>query len=131
MECIFADVMNKALLSIGTNMDREANLALCHEKLDSLFAGISYSKTSVTPPYGMVYKDDFLNQLAIIYTTKTKDEVYEILKIVEKQIGRNNTDKAQGKVKIDIDLIIWNDEVLKPADLSRSYIADLLPSLEE
>lgn len=129
MECIFADVMNKALLSIGTNMDRETNLALCHDELDRLFGDISYSDTSVTAPYGAVYKDDFLNQLAVIYTTKIKEEVYEILKGIEKNIGRNDADKARGKVKIDIDLIIWNDEVLKPADLERSYIVDLLPSL--
>ena len=121
--------MNKALLSIGTNEDKEINLDLCHQLLDNFFEQISYSDTSVTTPYGISYKNDFLNQLAIIYTDRKKEEVYKHLKSIEKQIGRTPLDKEKGIVKIDIDLVIWNNEILNPADISRSYIADLLPTL--
>lgn len=126
---IFADVMNKALISIGTNVNRETNLALCHELLNDAFSEIVYSNTSITTPYGNTYKDDFLNQLAFVYTSEAKEEVHKQLKSIEKKIGRNTTDKVNGKVKIDIDLVIWNEEVLKPDDMERSYIVDLLPSL--
>ncbi len=126
---IFADVMNKALISIGTNVNRETNLALCHELLNGAFSEITYSNTSITTPYGNTYKDDFLNQLAFIYTSETKEEILKRLKSIEKKIGRNATDKVNGNVKIDIDLVIWNDEILKPDDMERSYIIDLLPSL--
>lgn len=126
---IFADVMNKALISIGTNVDREANLALCHELLNGIFPEVTYSNTSITTPYGNTCKDDFLNQLAFVYTSDAKEEIQKQLKSVEKRIGRTATDKVNGKVKIDIDLVIWNEEVLKPEDMERSYIADLLPSL--
>jgi 2-amino-4-hydroxy-6-hydroxymethyldihydropteridine diphosphokinase len=131
MECIFADVMNKALICIGTNEDREQNLALCHELLNNAFTGMIYSDTSITAPYGTVYKNDFLNQLALIYTDKAKDEVAGILKLLEKSIGRSPLDKKNGIVKIDIDLVVWNGETLKPDDLGRSYIAGLLPGLHE
>lgn len=123
--------MNKALLSIGTNENKEENLDLCHQLLDNSFEQISYSETSITAPYGNNYKDDFLNQLAIIYTDRDKEDVCKHLKYIEKQLGRIPSDKEQGIVKIDIDLVIWNDEVLKPADISRNYIADLLPSLQK
>lgn len=126
---IFADVMNKALISIGTNVNRETNLALCHELLNEAFSEITYSKTSITTPYGNTYKDDFLNQLAFIYTSGTKEEILKKLKSIEKKIGRNAIDKVSGSVKIDIDLVIWNEEILKPDDMERSYIIDLLPSL--
>lgn len=122
--------MNKVLLSIGTNEDREANLALCHKYLDSLFKDIVYSKTSITVPYGHSYKNDFLNQLAVTYTDRDKEDVYLLLKSLEKEMGRNDTDKEKGIVKIDVDIVIWNEEVVKPSDISRSYIADLLPSLQ-
>jgi len=123
--------MNKALLSIGTNEEREKNLSLCHRFLDKEFGDIHYSKTSVTSPYGTTYKKDFLNQLALIYTEKEREEVAFLLKNAEKEIGRKAADKNKGIVKIDIDLVIWNDEVLKPADISRDYIADLLPGLSD
>ncbi len=123
--------MNKALISIGTNVDRKANLALCHELLNAVFPEITYSDTSITTPYGNTYKDDFLNQLAFVYTLAAKEDVLERLKSIEKKIGRNATDKINGKVKIDIDLVMWNDEILKPDDMKRSYITDLLSSLTD
>lgn len=123
--------MNKVLLSIGTNEDRETNLILCHRLLDESFEEINYSDTSITTPYGAHYKNDFLNQLAIAYTHKDKEEISLLLKSIEKEMGREKTDKEKGVVKIDIDLIIWNGEILKPTEISRNYIADLLPSLQE
>ncbi len=129
MERIFVHIMNKVLLSIGTNTDREVNLAHCHELLNNIFDEIHYSQTSITEPYGHKYKNDFLNQLAIAYSEKDKDSIYQLLKDTEKKMGRKTTDKDTGVVVIDIDLVIWNEEVLKPSDISRSYIADLLPTL--
>ncbi len=131
MECIFACNMNKGLLSIGTNYDRETNLNICHQLLNDLFSDIIYSDTSITTPYGIDYENNFLNQLAVIYTDKNKEEISQLLKSLEKKMGRDSLDKQNGIVKIDIDLVIWNDEILKPADINRSYIADLLPSLED
>ena len=71
--------MNKALISIGTNVDRKANLALCHELLNAVFPEITYSDTSITTPYGNTYKDDFLNQLAFVYTLAAKEDGFDTL----------------------------------------------------
>jgi 2-amino-4-hydroxy-6-hydroxymethyldihydropteridine diphosphokinase len=122
--------MNKVLLSIGPNADRETNLALCHRLLEESFEEINYSGTSVTSPYGVHYKNDFLNQLAIAYTHKNKKEMYLLLKSIENEMGREKADKEKGVVKIDIDLVIWNNNILKPTEISRSYIAGLLPDLQ-
>lgn len=131
MECIFVPLMNKALICIGTNEDTTVNLEKCRQLLNRIFNDIHYSAMSVTAPYGAIYKNDFLNQLAIVYTKENKPFVADTLKKIEKEIGRNNADKEKGIIKIDVDLVIWNEEVLKPSEISRSYIADLLPSLEE
>lgn len=129
MERIFALIMNKALISIGTNENREENLALCHLLLREKFTDISFSATSITAPYGRNYKENFLNQLAVVQTDLAQEEIATLLKSFERKIGRTDDDKPQGKVKIDIDLLIWNEEVLKFTDLKRSYVADLLRSL--
>lgn len=122
--------MNKALISIGTNENREANLTLCHQLLKTVFEEIHYSDTSITEPYGAKYQNDFLNQLAVAYTQKGKEEIYIQLKTLEKEMGRNTSDKDAGIVIIDIDLVIWNEEILKPTDITRSYVADLLSTLD-
>lgn len=129
MGCIFVFFMNKALISIGSNEDRENNLARCQALLASYFSDIRYSSTSVTSPYGSHYKNDFLNQLALVYTQLEEVSVYNILKQIEKEMGRSISDKEKGIVIIDIDLVIWNEKVLKPIDMERSYVRDLLSDL--
>lgn len=122
--------MNIALVSIGSNENREQNMLLSCRLLTELFPDIIFSDTCVTIPYGLNYKNDFLNRLAIINTEAEQLEVNETLKLLEKEIGRSSTDKQKGLVKIDLDLVKWNDEILKPKDMERSYIKDLLLTFE-
>ena len=39
----------------------------------------------------------------------------------EKQCGRDEEAKKHGIVPIDLDIVIWNDTVLRPKELSRDY----------
>ena len=130
MECIFVPNMNKGIICIGSNYNGEANLSRCRKLLESAFADIIYSSTCITAPYGTTYTSDFINQLAIIHTEKSKESVIELLKSYEKELGRNSEDKKKGLVKIDIDLIVWNEDILKPEDMKRRYVTELISELE-
>lgn len=129
MECIFAQVMNRALISIGTNTDKESNMAACRILLDEVFNNITYSETSVTEPYGSNYNSKFLNQLALIQTNTNKSDFEISIKLIETQLGRKAEDKKNGIVIIDIDLIEWNFEIVRPMEMDRIYIKNLLPTL--
>lgn len=121
--------MNTLLISMGSNENSEENMELCRNLLSEIFSTISYSDTSVTKPFGEHYQNDFLNQLALAQTLRNRESVENNLKSLERQIGRSTEDKAKGLIKIDIDLIMWNDEILKKEDWARNYVADLLPSI--
>jgi len=123
--------MNKAIISIGSNEDREENLSVCRTMLNEEFTGIFYSPASLSTPYGEHYRNDFLNQLACIYTNRNRDEIVPILKEIEYMMGRKAEDKMKGIVRIDIDLVIWNNETLRPNEMNRSYIKDLLVHVPE
>jgi 2-amino-4-hydroxy-6-hydroxymethyldihydropteridine diphosphokinase len=58
-----------------------------------------------------------------------REELVLELKNIEKKMGRLPEHKPIGKIIIDIDLIKWDDEIVKPEDYKRSYIRDLLPEL--
>jgi 2-amino-4-hydroxy-6-hydroxymethyldihydropteridine diphosphokinase len=45
---------------------------------------------------------------------------------MEHAAGRRPEDKAQGIVHLDVDLLQFDDQVLKPADFQRSYIIEEL-----
>lgn len=123
--------MNQLILSLGSNTNSEINMIDCRKKLSELFSNIVFSKTSLTMPYGDKYTLNFLNQLALINTNLGQRDIETILKKIEVEMGRSSNDKEQGIVKIDIDLIKWNETFLRSSEWERSYIKDLLPSLNE
>ena len=123
--------LNTVIISIGSNENREENIQQCRESLTSMFSSIYFSSTSVTKPYGEQYKNDFLNQLVLIYSDQNLSDIQRKIKQLEKEIGREDEDKTNGSVKIDIDIIKWNDQVLKEKDWQRNYVKDLLSSLCE
>ena len=61
----------------------------------------------------------FYNQVACFTTPLTASQVRECLKKIERDHGRTPDDKARGIVKIDIDLLCYDGEVLKPQDWLR------------
>ena len=122
--------MNKGLISIGSNQNRKENLSRCIQLLKTEFGNnIILSETFITTPYGSNYKEDFVNQLAFIYTNKNKEDIINLSKELEIRMGRTPEDKKNGIVVIDVDLIIWNNDILKKEDMKRDYIINLLPSL--
>lgn len=131
MRYIFTADMNNGLISIGSNKNRDNNLARCQRVLKRIFPDIIFSNISVTKPYGNNYKNNFINQLASIHTDKEKEEIISILKSLEIDMGRTPSDKEKGIVVIDVDLVTWNNTILKPEDTKRAYIKDLLPDLQE
>jgi 2-amino-4-hydroxy-6-hydroxymethyldihydropteridine diphosphokinase len=46
------------------------------------------------------------------------------LKQIERDNGRLPEDKAQGIVKLDIDLLKFDDYVLKPKDLEKDFVME-------
>lgn len=123
--------MNKLLISLGSNENSDANMSLCRSLLSDMFDYICFSETSVTSPYGENYNNNFLNQLAYAITEERQSDISQTLKDIERKIGRQPDDKAKGIVKIDVDLIKWNDYIMKADEWDRDYIALLLPSLEK
>lgn len=123
--------MNTLIISIGSNYNSEENIKLCRDGLRTIFQAIHFSSTSVTKPFGSQYKNNFLNQLVLTQTDQDFVEIQKQLKLLEKEIGRKKGDKTSGLVKIDIDIIKWNDVVTKEKDWQRNYVQDLLPSLYE
>ncbi len=123
------DLLNKIILSLGANSNSEINIAAADDLLRSNFVSIYFSEPVYTEPIGDIKTGLFLNQVAIAYTSNYPDEINKILKQVERTLGRTPESKVQGSIPIDIDLLQWNEQVLKPDDLQRDYVRSLLRTL--
>ncbi|NLZ94803.1 MAG: hypothetical protein GX921_03125 [Bacteroidales bacterium] len=123
--------MHKVLLGIGTNTDVCFNMEQAIDYLLSYFPSIKFTSTIKTEAYGENYTAPFLNSLAYFETYKSKDEVELKLKAIEKKMGRKTSHKTEGKIIIDIDLIKWDNEVLKPNDFKRDYMHELMLEVQK
>ena len=123
--------MHKILLGIGTNIDACFNMRQATDYLLYYFPGIKFTSTIETDPFGPVYTAPFFNALAYFKTDLSKDEILLQLKLIEKTMGRLPSHKEEGIVVIDIDLVQWNNEILKPDDYKRNYIKQLLLEMQE
>ena len=98
--------------------------------LRNQFVSIAFSNSVYTEPIGLTGSAPFLNQVAVAYTSEQPDEIKHLLKRIEYKLQRMPDDKNFGIVPIDIDLLQWNELILKPDDLRRYYIIEGIRALE-
>lgn len=99
--------MQTVFVSIGTNINAEANMLLVKESLNSLF-DVIYSSIYKTPAEGFE-GEDFLNSVCKFDTDKNPQELRTLLKNIEKDMGRTSTQKGMSNRVIDLDLILYGD----------------------
>lgn len=66
-----------------------------------------------TIPIGIRDQNDFVNGVVKIRTTMTMKELIHYLKRLEDRLGRDRTLPKFGPGVIDLDIIVWNDEIVK------------------
>ena len=120
--------MHSCLICIGSNYNRKENLLLARRRLTALFPSIRSTGEQETRPLFFRNPALFSNQVARFYTDADAERVVKELKTIEKEAGREKEDKKREKVCLDIDLLVFDNRVLKPEDLKRDYI---LKGLEE
>lgn len=110
------------LLCMGSNTNRFTQLSDARKVLSEAFPDIHFGELMETQAIGSGFHSPFSNQLARFTTTLSSESVYNLFKELERHSGRLPGDKAQGIVKLDIDLLTFDNKVLKPEDMKREYI---------
>ena len=121
----------KCTLCLGSNFNKLTSLEAARQYLLPIFPDIRFDEEQLTPAIGNGFRSPFLNQVASFSTALTAEEVRLELKEIERKLGRLPEDKAKGIVRIDIDLLTYGEQILKPADLERDYIQKGLKNLTD
>ena len=112
--------MHKCIICIGSNYNRKENLLLARKRLADLFPSIRFTTERETQPLFFRSPALFSNQVALFFSEAEEEKVKKELKAIEKE----------EKVCLDIDLLSFDDRVLKPEDLKREYIVKGLEELK-
>ena len=119
---------HKVIIAIGTNFNRERNAAFAKKLLSETFDNVRFSRQMLTEPIGKETKSKemFLNFLASGSTEDNCEITLKTLKRIEALCGNRKSLRIQGKIAIDIDLLLYDDNHHHESDWQRDYIKQLL-----
>lgn len=129
-------MQTEVVLCLGGNKgDREKLLSQAIESLGQYFELNRVSSVYETEAWGGVAKGKFLNQLAVIFTSRTALEVLGIIQRIEAVLGRTR-EEPWGDRTMDIDILFYGEEDLALENLKvpHPFIAErrfVLVPLEE
>jgi 2-amino-4-hydroxy-6-hydroxymethyldihydropteridine diphosphokinase len=114
--------MIKYYLSLGSNINAEANLILAIEKLQQIMGATEYSSIHQTKAEGFE-GDDFLNLVMSGECELSFDDLNTKLKEIEDQSGRRRDGPKFSARTLDIDIVlqIADDEILFESDEIEKY----------
>lgn len=108
--------MNTAVISLGSNAPDKSKI------MEHAIGELGIDVVEATPPY--IDPDDnhpsmpYLNIVARIETTMAHDELNRHFKLIEQRFGRQH---SMSMVTLDIDIVVFNDSILRPLDYERTY----------
>ena len=121
------------LICIGTNHNPEANLSRAVSTLSDIFPDIRWGETVITPAEGLpsgITAPDYHNRAATFSTTMDIAALKSLFKETEKACGRTVSSKSTGLVPLDIDLLRYGSQILKPNDMKSTYVRQAIISLD-
>ncbi|MBC8494486.1 MAG: 2-amino-4-hydroxy-6-hydroxymethyldihydropteridine diphosphokinase [Candidatus Thioglobus sp.] len=113
--------MAKIHINIGSNQNRETNIAGAIDYLKLNFADIKISDIFESPAEGFE-GDDFYNVGVNAKTQLSIEDVNAVLKNIEKTFGRDRTQPKFSSRLIDLDLVIYDAVVNPELNLPRDDI---------
>ena len=115
--------MNKIIVGIGSNVvDAKERVEECCRLLSQISIESRFSSVYETEAVGTLPQPNYHNCVGVLSVIQSFDELKQKFKEMEREAGRMPEHKAEGKVIIDIDIVVWNNDIIRPTDLARSYM---------
>jgi 2-amino-4-hydroxy-6-hydroxymethyldihydropteridine diphosphokinase len=121
--------INNCIIGIGSNIDAEKNIAQALNNLENEVTVIQISEMLKTKPIGIIDQPDFTNGAIRIETEKSLEELRSSLKMIETRMGRDRSLPKFGPRIIDLDILIWNNQVIDQDYFTRDFLRHLASEL--
>ena len=113
---------HKVIISLASNFGQEENLSEARRRLAQVLSALNFTAAIWTAPINSPRPDKYLNQLLHAQTTLSSAQTVEALKAIETTMGRTAEDRRQGIVRIDLDLLQYDDTRFHLRDWERPYV---------
>ncbi len=108
--------MARVYLGLGSNIDKEKNLAKCIGVLRKKFKVVKISNVYETSPVGYKNQANFFNMAIEIETELEPEKLFSELMNIEKNLGRIR-EKRNHPRTIDTDILFYDGRIIKSDNL--------------
>lgn len=122
---------HRVVIALGSNYRQEQHINEAVTALRQLLGPLTLTDIVWTDPIGMDGSDRFLNAIAAATTALTAAALEQQLKALERRLGRSNEESRRGRIRIDLDLMAYDDRLLRRNDWQRPYIKVLYRQLQD
>lgn len=126
--------MNKVVVAIGSNIEPEKNVSLARKHISTELKIVKTSQFIKTKPIGNKDQPEFLNGALLIESDLTIENLKDLLREIEDKIGRNRDNDKFGPRVIDLDVVVWNGNIIDDDVYERRFlqksITELLPEIK-
>ena len=113
--------MNRVVLCIGSNLEpRHARVSESIKKISFLLDAMRYSALYETPEIHGIGRP-YVNVVVAGNCPLDLDNLNAQCKRLEEEAGRTPEARSRGDVPVDIDIVIWNGEVVRPNDARQHF----------
>lgn len=114
-----SDSMNNVFLGLGSNLGERAETLQMAGKMisDSIGTILNVSSVYETEPWGFESNNEFLNFVLSVNTELSPSGLLGRILMIESQLGRIRCEDRNTSRSIDIDILLYNNEVFKEAAL--------------
>jgi 2-amino-4-hydroxy-6-hydroxymethyldihydropteridine diphosphokinase len=113
-----ADQLSTVYLSLGSNLGERVELLASARTRVGILVGKLLTASSIyeTAPWGKADQPPFLNQVIAVSTKLAPRVLLDTLLAIERSLGRVRSEPL-GPRTIDIDILLYGDQVVNEADL--------------
>lgn len=121
---------NIVVVGIGSNLDADKNIRRMLGILSKEVKILKVSSLIKTKPIGIKKQPDYTNGAVKIQTPLKKVELNVLLKKIEDILGRDRSAPKFGPRTMDLDIVIWNGEIVDEDFYSRDFLKNSVRELE-
>lgn len=119
------DSSQLVILALGCNVEPHVNMPRMQRVLSQRFSMLRFSEPVISTAIGIVAQP-FANCLAWMPANIEYSELHAITNALEQELGSSDTQKQEGRVVADIDILFCGGYKYHKADWSRPYIRELI-----
>jgi 2-amino-4-hydroxy-6-hydroxymethyldihydropteridine diphosphokinase len=121
--------VNRAIVGVGSNIEPRSNIVKAKEILLKEQHLVKESEFVTTSPIGFANQPDFINGAFMVDTELPLAGFKAYLKDIETRLGRVRDGNKNGPRTIDLDIIVWNGEIVNGDYYERDFVKKAVEEL--